>query len=231
MFKSSRNLFSRFRRYSVPGTVSVKEIPEFSWSRWHNSFSTWGLRGENDTSTPRTSAEFSIYKGKAALGVRPVPPKFSAKQTGTYFVSKRGSVLLTFLPAVGVRKYDHERKQLFALSPTEIGCLTSLGAGESCEFFHDPSMQSSNQGQVRKTLNVSPMSDDGGFIFSLRVVNGPMNTEERFTVPVSKAEFSVLRTSLGFILPHIIGWGRVAAETQLAAQHRTDEKSVLEWNR
>lgn len=32
--------------------------------------------------------------------------------------------------------------QCFALSPTEVGSLVSLGSSDSCEFFHDPSMKS-----------------------------------------------------------------------------------------
>ena len=42
--------------------------------------------------------------------------------------------------------------QLFALSPTEVGRLISLGDGESCEFFHDPSMKSRSV----KHLSVAP---------------------------------------------------------------------------
>lgn len=32
--------------------------------------------------------------------------------------------------------------QYFALSPTEVGSLVSLGSSDSCEFLHDPSMKS-----------------------------------------------------------------------------------------
>ncbi|KAM0061636.1 putative transcription factor ssDNA-binding-TF family [Helianthus debilis subsp. tardiflorus] len=69
-------------------------------------------------------------------------------------VERRGVIMLTFRPAIGERKYDSEKKQLFALSVTEVGSFISLGPGDSCEFFHDPSIQSRDAGQVRKSLSV-----------------------------------------------------------------------------
>ncbi|KAJ4966638.1 hypothetical protein NE237_018487 [Protea cynaroides] len=45
---------------------------------------------------------------------------------------------------------------VFALSPTEVGSVLSLGTNDSCEFFHDPSMKTSLAGQVRKSLSVVP---------------------------------------------------------------------------
>ena len=86
--------------------------------------------------------------------------------------------------------------QLFALSATEVGSLISLGPTESCEFFHDPSMKSrlatiynhakllsapspllsapflksdvySLEGQVKKTLTISPLNDGSGYFFNL----------------------------------------------------------------
>ncbi|PSS35014.1 Single-stranded DNA-bindig protein [Actinidia chinensis var. chinensis] len=113
----------------------------------------------------QVSAPFSVYKGKAALSASPVLPKFSKLDSGILKVDRSGTIMLTFWPAIGERKYDWEKRQKFALSATEVGSLISLGSKDSCEFFHDPSMLSSNAGQVRKSLSVKP--HDSGYFISL----------------------------------------------------------------
>ncbi|GFY95196.1 similar to WHIRLY 2 [Actinidia rufa] len=88
-------------------------------------------------------------------------------QSGILKVDRSGTIMLTFWPAIGERKYDWEKRQKFALSATEVGSLISLGSKDSCEFFHDPSMLSSNAGQVRKSLSVKP--HDSGYFISLAI--------------------------------------------------------------
>ncbi|GAB2290540.1 Single-stranded DNA-binding protein why2, mitochondrial [Dionaea muscipula] len=173
----------------------------------------------------RIYAEFNVYKGKAALSASPVLPRFSKANSGGLKVDRRGSMMLTFSPAVGERKYDWERKQLFALSVTEIGSMISLGANDSCEFFHDPSMGSSNAGQVRKSLSVKPHMDGSGYFISLNVVNNIKQVNERFTVPVSSAEFAVMRTAFSFALPLIMGWDRYSAQLQFHGLPKSDGHS------
>lgn len=156
----------------------------------------------------RVFADYSIYKGKASLSASPRLPKFIRLDSGGIKVDRNGIIMLSFCPAIGERKYDWEKKQLFALSATEVGTLISLGPNDTCEFFHDPSMKSSNAGQVRKTLQVNPLADGSGYFISLSVVNNILKTNERFSVPVTKAEFAVMRTAFSFALPHIMGWDR-----------------------
>ncbi|XP_031113491.1 single-stranded DNA-binding protein WHY2, mitochondrial [Ipomoea triloba] len=151
-------------------------------------------------------APYTIYKGKASLSVEPRLPTFSKLNSGALKVERKGSIMLTFLPAVGERKYDWEKKQMFALSATEVGTLLNLGPSDSCEFFHDPSMLQSNAGEVRKTLSVKALGDGSGYFMSLSVVNNAHKTNDRLTVPVTGAEFSVMRTAFNFALPHIMGW-------------------------
>ncbi|KAI5442928.1 hypothetical protein KIW84_011819 [Lathyrus oleraceus] len=85
--------------------------------------------------------------------------------------------------------------------------MIAIGPQESCEFFHDPSMKSSNAGQVRKSLSIKPHSS--GYFVSLTVVNSVSNTKDNFSVPVTTAEFSVMKTACSFALPHIMGWDRL----------------------
>ncbi|KAI3757093.1 hypothetical protein L6452_04626 [Arctium lappa] len=152
----------------------------------------------------RIFADYAIFKGKAALSAAPVLPTFSKLDSGHTKVERRGTIMLTFRPAIGERKYDSEKKQLFALSVTEIGSFISLGPQDSCEFFHDPSIKSRDAGQVRKSLSIKPITD--GYFISLSVTNNILNRTDRFTVPVTTAEFAVMRAAFSYALPHIMGW-------------------------
>nr|GEZ58254.1 single-stranded DNA-bindnig protein WHY2, mitochondrial [Tanacetum cinerariifolium] len=113
---------------------------------------------------------------------------------------RRGSIMLTFRPAIGERKYDSEKKQLFALSVMEVGSFISMGPGDTREFFHDPAIQSSAAGQVRKSLSIKPIAD--GYFISLSVANNILKTNERFTVPVTTAEFAVMREAFSRLEPN-----------------------------
>ncbi|CAA0805706.1 Single-stranded DNA-binding protein WHY2-mitochondrial [Striga hermonthica] len=96
--------------------------------------------GHDGKPMARTFAPYSIFKGKAALSADPSLPMFTKLEiltlflyahlllSGDYRVERRGSIMLTFRPAIGERKYDWEKKQMFALSVTEVGSLISLGA-------------------------------------------------------------------------------------------------------
>ncbi|KAF7805245.1 ammonium transporter 1 member 2 [Senna tora] len=157
----------------------------------------------------RIFAPYSVYKGKAALSLSPCLPTFTKLESGTVIVDRHGSMMMIFTPAVGERKYDWEKKQRFALSATEVGSLISMGPTDSCEFFHDPAMKSSNAGQVRKSLSIKPHADGSGYFMSLNVVNNILKTKEFLTVPVTTAEFAVMKTACNFALPHIMGWDRL----------------------
>ncbi|XP_052294974.1 single-stranded DNA-binding protein WHY2, mitochondrial isoform X2 [Citrus sinensis] len=141
----------------------------------------------------RIFAPYYVYKGKAAFSVDPVLPTFMKLDSGDLKVKRKGVILLTFAPAIGERKYDWAKKQHFALSPTEVGSLLTMGPRDSSEFFHDPAMLSSNAGQMRKSLSIKANAD--GFFISLNVANNILKTNERFVVPVSTAEFAVMKTA------------------------------------
>ncbi|KDP31614.1 hypothetical protein JCGZ_14839 [Jatropha curcas] len=164
------------------------------------------------TEKERIFAPYSVFKGKAALSVSPVLPTFTKLDSGHLTVQRRGSLMLTFMPAIGERKYDYSRRQCFALSATEVGSLISLGPKDSSEFFHDPSMLSSNAGQVRKSLSIKPHADGGGYFLSLTVANNVLKTNDWFSVPLTAGEFTVLKTACSFVLPHIMGWDRLTAK-------------------
>ncbi|XP_062022320.1 single-stranded DNA-binding protein WHY2, mitochondrial [Rosa rugosa] len=222
VFSSSRNQLSKGAALSLD---SFTQSTSFSTAR--QNFSAKGRIGD------QVYAPFSIYKGKAALSLSPVLPTFTKLESGSVVVERRGSVMLKFMPAIGERKYDSEKKQLFALSATEVGSLISLGPKDSCELFHDPSMQSSNAGQVRKSLSIKPHAD--GYFISLTVVNNLLKTRESFSVPVTTAEFAVMKTACSFALPHIMGWDRLTNKVPRGIEvHKSEmaEPQLLdEWER
>lgn len=140
------------------------------------------------------------------MTLEPRAPEFTPLDSGAFKISKEGFVVLQFAPAMGLRQYDWSRKQVFSLSVTEIGTLISLGAKESCEFFHDPFIGKSEEGNVKKVLRVGPLPDDSGYSFNLRVQNKQLDLDDSIYVPVARAEFTVIVSSLNYIVPHLLGW-------------------------
>lgn len=168
-----------------------------------NSYAAKGYASDN------IFVPYTVYKGKAAFSLIPCLPTFTKLNSGTVVVDRRGSMMLTFMHSIGERKYDWEKRQRFALSATEVGSLITLAPQDSCEFFHDPSMLSSNAGQVRKSLSIKPHANSNGYFVSLTVVNNLLNTKDSFSVPVTTAEFAVMKTACSFALPHIMGWDKI----------------------
>ncbi|WOL14275.1 hypothetical protein Cni_G23055 [Canna indica] len=230
--------FLPFRNSILAGAANVKAS---FWSNTGHGISTFGpdLAIDAGSSSVRSYANYTVFKGKAALSMTPVLP--TIRKVDISKVYKNGCVMVTFWPAIGQRKYDWQKKQAFALSPTEVGSLIALGPAESCEFFHDPSMKSSLEGQVKKTLSVSPLGNDNGYFLNLSVVNHVQKTNERFSVPVTKAEFTVIRTVLSYVLPHIMGWpqalrSEVPSKATNLQKHQYVGEEVLrdpalEWER
>ncbi|KAL9245141.1 hypothetical protein vseg_018826 [Gypsophila vaccaria] len=198
-------------------------------------YANFSTLGHNASTGDRIRAAFSLYKGKAALSAEPVAPKFMKSKAGNHYVKRTGFIMLSFSPSIGERKYDWERKQIFALSPTEVGSFINLGPTGSCDFFHDPGLKSSSAGQVRKTLQIRANPDGTGYFLSLSVVDNSKKVNERFTVQVTSAEYSVMRTSFSFALPHIIGWDHYGSKLpSLEGGHSTklaENKFRTEWDK
>ncbi|KAK7274745.1 hypothetical protein RIF29_15843 [Crotalaria pallida] len=185
---------------------------------------------------PKVYVGHSLYKGKAALTVTPKPPEFAPLESGAFKVSKEGSVLLQFAPAVGTRQYDWNRKQVFSLSVTEMGTLISLGSRESFEFFHDPFQGRSDEGKIRKVLKVEPLTDGSGHLFNLNVQNKLENIDEKIFIPVTKAELAVLSSLFNFIVPYLLGWHNFANAIKPDNSNRVNNANPkyggdYEWNR
>ena len=157
----------------------------------------------------RAYVGYRIYKGKAAVSFNPIRASFAPFTDGAgnaaLRLDRKGSLLLEFAAALGERQYDWANKQLFALSPDELGSLLAE-AGEGVSFFHDPNMGGDGQGLVQKSLKVSPTQDGKGYFFSLEVKDHMSSASNRISVPVSKGEFAVLSSLVNSIIPSLLGW-------------------------
>eukprot|EP00249_Psilotum_nudum_P007152 c20346_g1_i1 orf=111-860(+) len=205
-------------------TLAVRAASDFSSENEHLS---------------RVFVRHAFYKGKAAMSLSPLKPRFQSIEKGGVALKREGSMFLEFAPAVAQRQYDWNQKQTFALSTVEMGTLIGLASGEGCEFFHDPHMRTSDAGKVQKTLKVDPMSDLSGHFFTLSVVNRLENIDERIVVPVTKAEFSVMKSAFNFIMPYLMGWHAFVypshlKDTVLLDYHKVQGSAIegdpeLEW--
>ncbi|XP_020212560.1 single-stranded DNA-binding protein WHY2, mitochondrial [Cajanus cajan] len=187
----------------------LRDRPEFTSSSAGISTAANSYAAKGYTSD-RVFAPYTVYKGKAAFSLSPCLPTFTKLESGSVVVDRRGTMMMNFMHSIGERKYDWEKRQRFALSATEVGSLITMGPQDSCEFFHDPSMLSSNAGQVRKSLSIKPNSN--GYFVSLTVVNNLLNTKDQFSVPITAAEFAVMKTACSFALPHIMGWDQITKQ-------------------
>ena len=158
----------------------------------------------------RVYGRYTIFKGKAALDIGPIAPTFKAAGVDAAAVDRPGVLLLGFTPSEGERSYAWGNKQLFSLSAVECGELLSkvtpaLGANSKVSFYHDPAMGQAAEGQNSKRLEVSTQAGDDGdhvFFFSLST----SQSDQRLTVPVTMAEFAVVRVLLQYAIPHMLGW-------------------------
>ncbi|KNA05359.1 hypothetical protein SOVF_191110 [Spinacia oleracea] len=228
IFKSRGNVSGQFLNWSNP----TQDVFSLHALMSRASMSTVGQKGNN---ADRIYAAYSVYKGKAALSAHPVPATFSKVDSGGVKVKRQGYIMLSFSPCVGERKYDWQRKQVFALSVTEVGSLLTLGPNSSVDFFHDPAIQTSNAGQVRKGLSIKANSEGTGYFFSINVANNITKVNERFTVPVTSAEFAVMRTSFSSVLPHIMGWDRYSYQPPVLKEENSVKVGMRsldsEWDR
>ncbi|GBG85705.1 hypothetical protein CBR_g40434 [Chara braunii] len=113
--------------------------------------------------------------------------------------------------AIGTQKYDWQKKQVFALSATEIGRLL---VSDECEFYHDPNMGQSKQGQVNKRLTVRLSQDGSAIFFTLEVNNDIENVKEKIQIPLKRDEIAVMRAAFQYILPHLMGWHAIVDPSQ-----------------
>eukprot|EP00887_Chlorella_sp_A99_P007722 scaffold20.g7722.t1 len=152
---------------------------------------------------------YTVYKGKSAMSVKMIPPRWEKVASGLG-VSQEGKLLLEFANARAEREYDWQSKESFSLSATECAdLLEGLERGEGRSLFHDPNKMREGEGTITKSFSIAP--NDAGFFFNLAVKNVATNTSPRFSTPLSRAEARTLRIILNFAVPRLLGMDEIFA--------------------
>ncbi|CAD7696573.1 unnamed protein product, partial [Ostreobium quekettii] len=146
----------------------------------------------------RIYTKWVVYKGKGAVSFEPVRPAWKAVGQNGVAIDREGSLLLQFAKCTGPRTYDWSTKKTFALSVAELGDII---IGQEAKFFHDPGMQTSQAGQVTKSLKLSPV--ENGWFISLTVNEG--NDKVTHSVPLTGAEFAILQRIAEYLVPYLLG--------------------------
>jgi Whirly transcription factor len=109
--------------------------------------STTKRQSSSDSSQERTFANYVIYKSKAAVSLKVIPPTFQSSGTKSRTVSREGGLFFEFALSAGPKEYDWMKKGTFLLSAAECGELLLFDASRpNLEFFHDPNMGAANAG-------------------------------------------------------------------------------------
>lgn len=172
----------------------------------------------------RTYASYSLYKGKGAISMRPIPPTFSISGTART-VTKNGAMMFELAAAVGTREYDWKNKITFALDVTECGEFlqkATEGTGTGADFIHDPNMGSTQGGQITKRLKLQPMQDGKGIFMTLQLTDKAATVSSMVSVPVTWGEVKVMSRLIEYSIPHFLGFDCVWNNAM--GGHSSDEK-------
>ncbi|GLC34574.1 hypothetical protein PLESTB_001246700 [Pleodorina starrii] len=169
----------------------------------------------NGGPSERVFTNFAIYKGRAAMAVRLIPPAFTTSDSGYRVLDRDGVMLLEFAnanagygppasapPRAGGinRTYNWGAKMTFALTPVEMGEVLAGDkiAGGGLTLYHDPA-KLGRTGEPTKKLTLKQMPDGN---ISFNISAGP----DYIQVPVSKAEFEVLKSVAHYAIPRLLGF-------------------------
>ncbi len=180
--------------FAFPFQLPKQSIPKI------NRYALPGVDGKKFSS-------YVIYKGKAAVSLKLIPPTWSPTGTGKgSTVSREGGVFFEFAPTSGVREYDWTKKITFMMDCTECGDLIAK-VNDGIEFLHDPNAQGEKAGIVTKKLKWAPQPDKKGLFLTLTVndKSETVATSTSLSVPVSWGEFVVVDTIMKFGIPKFIG--------------------------
>lgn len=153
----------------------------------------------------KTFASYSVYKGKAALCVKPIPPTFQNVSKTSRTISREGSIFLEFAPAGnGPREYNWAAKSIFSLDATECGALLIFDPSKGAEFTHDPKMGTPEAGQVMKRLALAASPDGKGVFFRLTATDKEKGKTDT-SVLLTWAELEVIKSIVRYSIPFMLG--------------------------
>ncbi|XP_068331698.1 single-stranded DNA-binding protein WHY1, chloroplastic-like [Pyrus communis] len=188
------------------------------------STNTFGFAPSPSSSTKRLSLKcrqseyFDQQRTSTAASPNKPSPASQTPAGGTY------SVLGLFYPVLLQAEWD---KYLF------IATVLSLIV---YPLRYEHLMTDIDEGKIRKVLKVEPLPDGSGHFFNLSVQNKLINLDESIYIPITRAEFAVLKSAFNFILPYILGWHAYANSIKPEASGRANNSGIkyggdFEWSR
>lgn len=108
----------------------------------------------------RAFASYVVYKSKAAVSIKIIPPTFIPAGANAKKLSREGGLFFEFALAAGPKEYDWGKKGTFLLSAAECGEMLLLAQGKpGMELFHDPNMGAANSGNGRQLCSVTDFAE------------------------------------------------------------------------
>ncbi|CAK0784950.1 hypothetical protein CVIRNUC_008155 [Coccomyxa viridis] len=167
-------------------------------------------------------ANFSVYKGKAALSLRVRKPRWTEMGEGGFNLERPGALMLELAPvspesanSTGSRSYIWDRKQTFMLSPMELGGLIEAVTDKKPmkELFHDPGKgRPGDGGKISKTLTLQLLGEKGDWFLGLDVKDATNRENSvKLGLPITGAELHTMKTLSEFLIPRLVGWDEVLA--------------------
>lgn len=184
-----------------------------SLSQAENYFSTRSDAHNNDE--VRTYSNYCIYKGKAALSVKPIPPTFENKSKKSRIIQREGTILFEFAPVgQSPREYNWDAKTLFSMDATECGAFLTFDTSKGVEFTHDPRMGTPEAGQTMKKLSINASPDGKGVFLKLQC-NDKEKGRSDSAVMLTWAELEVVKSIMRYSIPFLLGIDRIFEQTNI----------------
>eukprot|EP00884_Botryococcus_braunii_P007915 jgi/Botrbrau1/17124/Bobra.0157s0025.1 len=162
------------------------------------------------TASPKYFTKFCLHKGSAAVTFKPIPPIWSDIDSGDFVIKRQGALQLEFasvMPGLGnrpgERRYAWQQKQIFTLSPLELGSLLVARDFGMADIYHDPNKGTGEEGQIRKVLSYKRLADNVNFALRLSVKADDKTLV--FDVPISPGEHETVKLVGQYLIPYLLG--------------------------
>jgi len=152
-------------------------------------------------------ADYTIYKGKAAIQFSMLLPKrakLTKRDGDPYYGTDKGCLFVAIAPSTGPKSYDWSQKITFKLNEHECGKLIRAMKGDSVELYHSLDKEGEKSS---KTLKISLIETNNGKC--LMALASEFRGESRMShpsVPITQDESEVIISLVQTAVAKILGW-------------------------
>jgi hypothetical protein len=188
-------------------------------------FSSFGTISAIHESEKTVISSFRVFKTKCALQVSLTSTTMIPSRTGNRFFKQRsGNLVLEFASPVpestdnnkqtttnpsNYRSYDWNSTVSIYLSPNELGEIIAFHTlcrdAAECKFFHDPGMNSQQQGEIRKEFVIRRSGNGKGYFFNLTQTSKESGKISH-SLPLTEGEMTIIVTLGQRYLPEMLGF-------------------------